>query len=439
MSDESVQVENTKAMLGERERTQRPAKEVERRPATPERAQPSWRRWLLSLDVDDLVTLYGDPSGVGAWNDALRAEVLELIRSKGGDQAVRRAIGLHLDRPAERGDVHGEGSDGSGAIAQRRSWRGTAVAEPGRQRALERVGRAWVEAALAWTLRQQEGGGAPRPWDLTAPLTERWPELAPPPLAAGAPGIDIELAGPRRAASPSGLLRQHDEAFRSLLEAAQGRATTLYGRVERTDGSVEWIYACEAAGLGLDALEVALGEVSSPGVGVGRLRRLGVLLWPDLAYHHPTTGAVLVGPSPPDAPPDPLRPGPLRWELAMTTPSVTWRASIGPEAVLGVTGVINASRVLEILGRLSNAGFVPAADPAARLAVPAPVVRRQAWGPVTVHWTQRPGDDKACARLEGPPGEVLVVRAKLLEQADEDLIRAASVTAPDGPVPASLP
>ncbi len=434
MSDEPVQIENTKVMLDERERVSKPKRTTHQpKQAQAQRAVPSWRRWMLSLDLDELITLFQDPTGTGAWNEELRGEILELIRSKGGDQAVRRAIGLHFDRPAARDDR----PDGDG---RRRLWRGTAVAEPGRLRAVERVGRAWVEAALAWRLERLEADPqAPPVLDLTAPLMEHWPDLVPPPLAEGVPGVELDLSGPRRLGAPSQLLRQHEQALAAIIDGAGGLATTVYGRVERSDGSIEWVYSSAAQGLAQDALRSAFDEISPPGIFVGRVRRLGVLLWPALAHHDPETLAILVGRRPLETPPDPVRPGPMRFELVIPSPTVTWRAHLGPEAAAGVTGVLNAPRVLRILGRISNRGFLPTADPAARLAPPAPVVRRKDHAGARVVWTRRPGDAKACAAFTGTVDAIVTARDAIIAAGDEESVRAAALTAPDGPVPAPLP
>jgi hypothetical protein len=439
VADEPIQIENTKLMLDERERIAKPKKLQEPKPQQAQRAVPSWRRWMLSLDLDELLILFQDPTGQGTWNDELRAELLELIRQKGGDQAVRRAIGLHFDRPssrAERPDARGAEAPGAG---RRRLWRGTAVAEPGRRLAVERVGRAWVEAYLAWRLDRLEAEGTAPPLDLTETLRSEWPELVPPPLVQGAPGVQIELDGPRRATSPSGLLRQHDQAFASLLDAAQGMATTLYGRVERSDGSIEWIYAMRSEGLTPEALTAAFDEVSRPGVFVGRLRQLSVLLRPSLAYHDDAGESVLAGPMPAAAPPDPVRPGPLRFELLASAPLISWRVHVGPEAAVGITGTLNAGRVLALLARVSNTGFLPAGDPAARLAPPAPLLRRTNEPGVKTTWTRRPGDSKACASFEGDAEAVAKAREKVVASGDADSERAAALTAPDGPVPGPLP
>lgn len=425
MSDEPVQIENTKVMLNERERVQKPKRTREKPRQQPGRqAAPSWRRWMLSLDVDELITLFADPTGTGVWNDELRAEILELIRAKGGDQAVRRAIGLHFDRPASR-DERPEAGKG-------RLWRGTAVAEPGKLRAVERVGRAWVEATLQWRLDRGET-------DLTAPLLESWPEVSPPPLAEGAPGVEIDLAGPRTLAAPAAFIRQQSQAISSLISAFGALATTLYGRVELSNGALEWIYASDGAGLGADALQTTFDEVSSLDAFVGRVRRLGVLLWPALAFHDPQTLGVRWGRRPADSPPDPVRPGPIRFELVLPSPTVSWRAHLDPQAVAGVTGVLNAPAVLALLAKLSNRGFLPAGDPAARLAPPAPVVRRRDVGAARVIWTRRPGDAKACATFSGPDRAVKEARKAVVQAGDADTVRAAKLTAPDGPVPAPLP
>jgi len=442
-------------MLDERERVERvrhapPQPEPQREPE-----RPAYSQWLYSLSCAELVELFSDPAGAADWHEELRSEILELIRAKGGDQAVRRALGLHFDRPASLTERPSGPADAAGR--RRDPWVGLSVARPGLRRAMDRVGRAFVEATLRWrweVLRDAgEGesdeaadrraleGGPGAVLDLTEPFAAGWPDLIPPRLAEGAPGLTLDLAGPRRPLEPEARLLQMLEAAGAVIGAGHEatRWVSVFGHGERSDGRAVVVYRMAARGLEEDAVDLALDERSPPGVWVGAVRRLVLFARPLLAQHDAEGERIVVAPLPLEGTPDPLRPGPIRVELGVPGPTFTLRIRLGPEVAAGVTGVLNAPRVLDLLRRLTNLGFLPAGDPGARLPAPAPVVGRERRDGVAVTWRRRPGDRLAAAELEGPPAALATRRAELAQAAGEDALRAAALTEPDGPVPALLP
>ena len=442
------------AMLDERERVEKVPQQHPPPEPKREAPAPSYRQWLHTLAVDELLELFSDPAAAAGWHEELRAEILELIRSKGGDQAVRRALGLHFDRPP---GLVGRPDQPAEELGRRRDpWLGLAVARPGVRRAVDRVGRAFVEAALRWRwerLRAPEEGeseeaadaravGGGGPLDLTAPFVASWPELVPPPLAEGVPGLTLDLAGPRKPPEPEARLLQVLDAVEALVGCGEEatRFVALFGHAERSDGRAAVFFRFGADGLSPDAAELALDEAAPRGTWIGRIHRLLLLTRPLLAYHgRGEEPGILVGPVPESGLPDPVRPGPVWVELGLPAATLTLRVHLSPEASAGVTGVLDLPRVLALLRRLTNRGFLPAGDPAARLPAPPPRVGRAWREGVAVTWSRRPGDALAAAELEGPPEAVAGVRAALAEEAGEDAIRAAALTEPDGPVPARPP
>jgi hypothetical protein len=236
------------------------------------------------------------------------------------------------------------------------------------------------------------------------------------------------------------------DATTAVVESATEacRFTTLFGRAEQSDGTAALLYRVKAAadgGLEADALARAMGESTEPGVWAGTIQRLLLLAHPVIAHQGPDAEAVWVSHQPLDdagTPPDPLRPGPLRVELN-PAPSrmLTLRVHLSPVLAAGITGVLNAPRVLAFLSRLSNRGFLPASDPAARLPAPAPIVEERWTEGVKVTWTQRPGDALPTAAFEAPdPALIPPIRDALAAATGEDALAAAPLTTPTGPIPA---
>ena len=416
-------------MLDERERVEQPELEALGLEPSHPPAASAYSQWLESLSVDELLQVFSDPHTGGSWNEDLRAEMLELIRQKGGESAVRRALGMHMDRPDARAARPEPTIDPD-------PWQGSEAARPGVLRALGSVGRAWVEAALAhWWAELPPAAGEP-PVDLCAALREAWPELVPALPPPGAPGATIDMVGPRMPLAPEQRRLRLIEAAGAIIGAGSPMVpvVTLFGRAELSDGGVAPLLATSEGGLTADSPGQALDAVASLGCWVGGLSRLSLMTRPLIAQPGEEDG-LLVGRSPLGGLPDPIRPGPLWVALGLPSPHVALRAHLGPALTSGLSGVLNRGRALAFLSRLSNLGYLPGGDPAARLPAPAPIVGESLIGGARVTFTRRPGDARSAASLAGTTEAVAQARATLLEGADDAGRRAAALTAPAGPVP----
>lgn len=150
MPEEEVVLGPAKEVLDDQEKVQVPEREQQQAPA--QRASPARRiRFLRSLNVAQLISLYNEDAAGAPVNEAARQEILELILEKGGPGAVRRALGRlmamadgHAGRPAGAADS-GAGATGEGGGA---NGEGGAPARDPLDALRGRLGHAFVSSLL---------------------------------------------------------------------------------------------------------------------------------------------------------------------------------------------------------------------------------------------------------------------------------------------------
>ena len=151
MSDGEVVIGPAKEVLDEKAKEE-PQREQAPRPGLAPARAGQRSRFLHSLNVSQLISLYNDDAACGTWNEEARCEILEIILEKGGPGAVRRALGRELATGDDRTEPDGS-SPGSPAGSEEAPLRhGPASPEeattPLEQELAGLLGRAFLRAAL---------------------------------------------------------------------------------------------------------------------------------------------------------------------------------------------------------------------------------------------------------------------------------------------------
>ncbi len=324
MSEEDVVLGPAKEVRDDQEKVE--VREREPEPERQEQVVSPRRRFLASLSVERLISLFNDESASPPWNEEVRAEILEFILEKGGPGAVRKALG----RSMAVGDRHG--------IRTRATPGGE---EPGGGRAAEPGPGEVFLAALARAMWQRDlAPGETEPWvaDLAivcergaVPLTQY--------LDAAAAALGVEpgpwtdavcwFQGPRLPLAPMASLSAMARDLSGILAALAGRGGgwSLSVRVELGDGSR--VILEPEDGLGLETwLTRWVGD--GPGRWVARVldgRIRGPLPWVTLGAEGPSLGRgdLWFGDRDGDGRPD-VAPGPGSFPLNLTT--IWWLATV---------------------------------------------------------------------------------------------------------------